>query len=54
MTATTLALVEVLGVELGLGALLGGGLLTLLVVLAVVYFLGGEELLLEAGLELID
>jgi hypothetical protein len=49
-----LALIEVLGVELGLGALLGGGVVTLLVVLALVYFLGGEEMLLEAGMELID
>ena len=49
-----LALIEVLGVELGLGALLGGGVVTLLVVLALVYFLGGEGMLLEAGMELID
>ena len=54
MAATPLALVEIAGIELGIGALLGGGLVTLLVVLAVLYLLGGEEILLEAGLELLD
>ena len=54
MTTTALALIEVLGVELGLGAVLGGGLVTLLAVFGVLYLLGGEEILLAAGLELLD
>ena len=54
MSTTALALVEVLGFELGLGVLLGGGVVTLLVVLGVLYLLGGEGVLVEAGLELLD
>ena len=54
MSAIPLALVEILGVEIGLGAVLGSGIVTLLVVLAVIYFIGGEGMLLEAGLELLD
>ncbi|MFB6200555.1 MAG: hypothetical protein ABEI98_00935 [Halorhabdus sp.] len=46
--------IEALGFEIGLPVLVGGGIVGLLVILAVLYLVGGEGILLEAALELID